>query len=154
MKWNLIEARSLREKSEGNIPSGPGIYKWWVSRKALKLILGALQVNLKTAEYDGIEKNEKDWYCVYVGQAESLEKRVKGNHVNGKGKSTFRKDLDAIVRKINGDKKIEQRTNSLIDEFEVEFRSVPWSKLDDDEKKKLGRNIFAFSINNIMGKMN
>ena len=57
-----------------------------------------LGVPLKDIE-SGIEQNN-GLYCIYVGQANSLEDRLKGNHVNGNGtgnKKIFSTRLKFVV---------------------------------------------------------
>ena len=138
MCWNPVDAKCLRERSEGSVPDVSGIYKWWASRKCLKTILDALQLNMKDVE-NSIEKKENiGLYCIYVGQADSLEVRLKGNHVNGRGKSTFRKSVEAVVKKIYGNQDVEKNTNSFIDKLKIEYRLVPKEKLDDTEIKEIG----------------
>lgn len=138
MCWNSVDAKCLREKSEGSVPDVSGIYKWWVPKKSLKIILDTLQLNMKDVE-NGIEKKEgQDLYCIYVGQADSLDVRLKGNHVNGRGKSTFRKSVEAVVKKVHGNQDVEKITNSFIDKLKIEYRLVPKEKLDDTEIKEIG----------------
>ncbi len=139
MAWDSIEAKCLRETSEKDMPEKPGIYKWWATKKALKEILKALELEKENDVLSGIERKvEKDLYCIYVWQAKSLDTRLKGNHVNGKGKSTFRKSVEAVVKKIYGEQDLEKRTNDFIDGLEIEYRLVEHDKLDSEETKEIG----------------
>ena len=139
MAWTLIEAKSLREKSEKDVPEKSGVYKWWATKVALEDILKALDLLKLNDVLAGIEKKDKrDVYCIYVGQADSLDARLKGNHVNGRGKSTFRKSVEAVMQKIYGGRNLEERTNAFIDGLEIEYRLVTKDKLDSEEVKEIG----------------
>ena len=82
-----------------------GIYKFYVKRNDLETMLNNLNLNnLKIDEE--IEKCEfdNDFYCVYVGQATSDNKknpgfygRVYKNHIKGRGGSTLRTSLKVAL---------------------------------------------------------
>ena len=139
MAWHAVSAKSLREKSEKDVPEKSGIYKWWARKADLQDILKALGLLKLNEVLTGIEKkDERDLYCIYVGQAESLDARLKGSHVNGRDKSTFRKSVEAVVKKLYGGRDVAKKTDSFIDGLEIEYRFVAKDKLDSAEEKEIG----------------
>lgn len=136
MNGKMIEAKKLREYAELTIESKPGIYKWWAEKAELKIIIDMLCVPLKDIE-SGIEQNN-GLYCIYVGQANSLEDRLKGNHVNGRNKSTLRKSIGAVLLKKYEPKDIEKKINEFVDKLNVKYKLVSQDKLDDAEKNEIG----------------
>lgn len=165
MKEKMIDAKSLREKAELTIESKPGIYKWWAEKSELKSILDVFGIQLKDVENEIEQKG--GLYCIYVGQAKSLEDRLKGNHVNGRQKSTLRKSVGAIFAKKYGTKSIENKLNDFIDKLKIEYRLVSVEKLDDEERKEIGHKFLrilngqhnahplrkAFDISNVLTRL-
>ena len=91
----------------------------------------------------GIEQNN-GLYCIYVGQANSLEDRLKGNHVNGREKSTLRKSIGSVLLRKYGSKDIEKKINVFIDKLNINwFPRINWMM---PKRLKLVRNTFVFSI--------
>ena len=134
----MVEAKKLREHAELTIESKPGIYKWWAEKSELKIILDVLGIPLKDVE-GGIERKEgTNLYCIYVGQANSLEDRLKGNHVNGRKKSTLRKSIGSVLFKKYGSKDIDKKINDFIDKLKIEYELIAQEKLHDEEKEKIG----------------
>ena len=136
MKGKMIDAKCLREKAELAIDSKPGIYKWWAEKSELKTILDVLGIPLKDSESE-IERNKEGLYCIYVGKADSLEDRLKGNHVNGREKSTLRKSIGSVLLKKYGPKDIEKKINGFIDKLKIEYKLVAQDKLNDEEKNEI-----------------
>ncbi len=134
----MIEAKKLREHAALTIESEPGIYKWWAEKSELKIILDVLGIPLKDVEY-GIERKEgTNLYCIYVGQADSLEDRLKECHVNGRKKSTLRKSIGSVLLKKYGPKEIEKKINGFVDKLKIEYGLVAQEKLNDEEKEAIG----------------
>lgn len=145
MNGKIIEAKSLREKAEFTIKPNKsgvesGIYKWWASKSEIKAIFDALEINLNDV-INGVEKKEdENLYAIYVGQAGSLEQRLKNNHVNGRSRSTFRKSIGAILLKISGQKNLYENINGFIDKLKIEYKFVDGNNnLDEEEKKEIGK---------------
>ena len=67
-----------------------------------------------------------------------MEDRLKGNHVNGRNKSTLRKSIGAVLLKKYGPKDIEKKINDFIDKLNIEYKLVSQDKLDDAEKIEIG----------------
>ena len=135
MKWNSIFAKTLREKN--TIECEPGIYKWWTSKKQFCQILNALGIKLKDEELKLVE-NKDNWFCIYVGQADSLKKRLQDNHVNGRRKSTLRTSIGAIILKEYGPTDIDNKVNTFINTLKIEYKFVKKDELNDAEKKEIG----------------
>lgn len=139
MNWNTVNAQSLRQKTETTIENKPGIYKWWAKKTDLDTILDALEIKFNSDELKYIE-NENEWYCIYVGQAKSLENRIQDTHVNGRNKSTLRKSIGAILRKKHGNQDLEEEINNFIDKLAIKYRQVNSANLDQEEAKEIGHD--------------
>lgn len=137
MKGKRISAKDLR-KNKACVTAEPGIYKWWAKKPELKIILDKLKLKWNDL-VKGFEE-ENGWFCIYVGQATSLESRLVKNHIMGKRKSTLRRSIDAIIKDPNkqDNKEIKESINSFIDKLEVEYKSFALEKLDEMEKKEIG----------------
>lgn len=137
MNGTLIDAKSLREKAERSLESNSGIYKWWAKRTELKTILDVLGVTSKDFEKEMEQKY--GLYCIYVGKADSLEKRLKDNHVNGRAKSTLRKSIGGVLLAEYGPENLKERIDDFIDKLKIEYELVDLEKLKESEKKEIGK---------------
>ena len=139
---NMINASDLkdRHKREQLLGKKAGCYKWWAEEKQLDLLLEKLvetsenrEVVKKLLEFDG------ERYCIYVGQASSIRKRLR-NHVNGNvGSSTLRFSLASLITKNKIDEFIKDlKIRYFIVNDKSELDSVEWVLINGKD----GENVF------------
>jgi hypothetical protein len=132
------------------IQKKPGCYKWWAEQEQLNVLLEKLvespENRMKVKE---LLEHDNDMYCIYVGQASSIRKRL-NNHVNRTmGSSTLRQSIGSLIANLGKDNKceIEKKVNAFIEKLEIRYFFVDkTSELDSVEwvliNGKNGENVF------------
>ncbi len=125
-KSKVFCIKELRENLNliQQVTNDPGVYKWYCSKNILeKTILKALNLSFEKVKNDieKIEYQNKNYYCIYVGDSKNLRRRIISNHLNGSVRtSTFRKTLAAIIYHNEGTYSKEM-INNLQDKMLIEI---------------------------------
>jgi hypothetical protein len=126
-----------------------GIYKWWVDKVKLQKILEKMGAwNLIDIEKEIQEKDieNKEMYCIYVGQGVNLRDRLK-NHMGGNiNKSTLRKSLGAILWEGEDLETLKKNVNVFINDFYVECKFVIKDDLDLAESEEISQCLRILNI--------
>ena len=100
MKTFCINQLRFSEQLQKEIPSEPGVYKWWCKKDLLNTILESLELSddcitdIEISNKNGSEP----YYCIYVGDTGNLHRRIINDHLKGNIKgSTFRNTIAAII---------------------------------------------------------
>lgn len=160
MNWEKISAKSLHEKVELKIDGNMhcGIYKWWAAKDELLKILTKLKIVDFIDVDNKIEHKEienKEMYCIYVGQATDLKDRLK-KHIRGSiNNSTLRKSLGAILWNDEKKEDLKKKINDeFIDKFYVEYKCIEKTELlDVEESEEISRYLRILNIDGFNHKL-
>lgn len=119
------------------IQKKPGCYKWWAKQEELNILLEKLvespENRMKVKE---LLEFDDGMFCIYVGQASSIRKRL-NNHVNRTmGSSTLRQSIGSLIADLEKDNKsdVENKVRSFIEKLEIRYFFVDKpSELDSVE---------------------
>jgi len=120
MTSKLLNIKSIKEL---RISRKPGVYKWWCKEDLLRDFLKKLGINYSEAIGDIEQKNfgNYNYFCIYVGDTETLRSRIIGNHIGGDtSNSTLRKTIGSILY-ADVSRSAEEKIDNAIDDMIVQI---------------------------------
>lgn len=157
MNSNRIEVKKLRLQFANkycNIPTEPGVYRWWFPKEiAEKLLLPLECVDNKSIDKDDV--NGEQYWCLYLGISKNLRQRIRWHiaqkhtrsAVDSGYLSTLRKTISALLDSKKNPMETEQAVNKVLDECYWDWETMPTHpEAKKKEKEILSENYLPLNI--------
>jgi len=128
----------------GDEADNPGCYKWWAKKEYVEKLLSKIlfddeshKAEFSEAEFNEIfEKNEENFYCIYIGKANNLYDRLK-DHSKKTEQSTLRRTICSLTcNKDDSLETINDKIDNWLKNFKIQYFPLFESERSEDTSGK------------------